>query len=58
MTECGFHHLSFKIKLNPCVQGGRTRIFGDSKAEIKLDLLDIKKYHDGLQIMTYKAAIR
>jgi dihydrofolate reductase len=43
-----------KIKLNPIVLGEGVRLFGDSKKDFKLELVDAGKYENGLQIMTYE----
>jgi|SRR5690606_6379374 len=41
-----------KIKLNPLLLGRGTRLFGESTAKHKLELVDAKRYDNGLQIMT------
>jgi dihydrofolate reductase len=43
-----------KIKLNPLVLGRGVRLFGDSKRDLKLELINTDRYDFGLQIMTYK----
>jgi len=43
-----------KIKLNPIVLGNGVRLFGNSKNNFKLDLVDSSNYENGLQIMTYE----
>lgn len=43
-----------KIKLNPLVLGRGVRIFGDTKKNFNLKLIDTQRYDHGLQIMTYK----
>lgn len=43
-----------KVKLNPIILGKGVRLFGDSKKEIKLELLNTEVYDEGLQIMTFK----
>lgn len=42
-----------KIKLNPIVLGQGIRLFGDSKNDVKLNLIDSQTYEKGLQIITY-----
>ena len=43
-----------KIKLNPLLLGKGVRIFGDSRSDFKLELIETDRYDNGLQIMTYK----
>lgn len=43
-----------KIKLNPIILGNGVRLFGDSKKDLKLELIDTSKFDNGLQIMTYQ----
>lgn len=43
-----------KIKLNPLVLGQGVKMFGDSKKDFKLELIETDNYDNGLQIMTYK----
>ena len=42
-----------KIKLNPIILGNGVRLFGESKKDMKLELMDTKQFDKGLQIMTY-----
>ena len=42
-----------KIKLNPLVLGGGTRLFGDSTTTLNLRLTDSERFDDGLQIITF-----
>ncbi|WP_341224852.1 dihydrofolate reductase family protein [uncultured Arcticibacterium sp.] len=42
-----------KIKLNPFLIGEGTRLFGESKKQVSLELIESKLYEHGLQIMTY-----
>jgi dihydrofolate reductase len=43
-----------KIKLNPIILGKGVRLFGISKKDFKLELVDAEKFDKGLQIITYK----
>lgn len=43
-----------KIKLNPIVLGGGVRLFGDSRADLRLTLMNTEKFEKGLQIITYE----
>ncbi|MEO1260901.1 MAG: dihydrofolate reductase family protein [Bacteroidota bacterium] len=43
-----------KIKLNPLVLGSGVRLFGDSSAAFKLELIKIELFENGLQMMAYK----
>ena len=43
-----------KIKLNPMLLGSGIRLFGSSETFYQLELLDSKRYQQGLQIITYK----
>jgi dihydrofolate reductase len=47
-----------KIKLNPILLGSGVRLFGDSKKQVKLELMDTNKFDHGLQIMTYQIGIK
>lgn len=42
-----------KMKLNPFIQGEGTRLFGNSKTTVQLELEETEKYDHGLQIITY-----
>ncbi len=42
-----------KIKLNPIILGGGTKLFGESTAAANLKLQSTDSYDGGLQIMTY-----
>jgi dihydrofolate reductase len=42
-----------KIKLNPLILGDGVRLFGGSKKQFKMELLDNKRYDFGLQIMEF-----
>ncbi|SIO02742.1 dihydrofolate reductase family protein [Algoriphagus halophilus] len=42
-----------KIKLNPIILGAGTRLFGPSKTNVKLDLIQDETFDDGLKIITY-----
>ncbi|MCG8523837.1 MAG: dihydrofolate reductase family protein, partial [Pseudomonadales bacterium] len=42
-----------KIKLNPIVLGGGTKIFGTSKSSVNWDLTEKQSFPDGLQILTF-----
>ena len=42
------------VKLNPVVFGDGIRLFGASKAKIKLDLTDCKPYENGLIRLSYR----
>ena len=44
------------IKLNPVIFGGGIRLFGNSAKNAKLHLLDSKKYHSGVMLLTYRIA--
>jgi len=41
-----------KLKLNPIVLGGGTKLFGPSKTKAQWDLVDVESFADGLQILT------
>lgn len=43
-----------KLKLNPLILGKGVKLFGDSKNDYKLELIDSESYEKGLQIMTFK----
>ena len=43
-----------KIKLNPIVLGGGTKLFGNSTACENWNLTDRESFSDGLQILTYE----
>jgi len=43
-----------KIKLNPIVLGGGTKLFGNSTARANWNLTDRESFSDGLQILTYE----
>jgi dihydrofolate reductase len=45
-----------KIKLNPFIAGGGTRLFGKSVSSFSTQLIDTAQYDKGLQIMTYGLA--
>jgi dihydrofolate reductase len=42
-----------RIKLNPLILGGGTRLFGSSKNSVKLVTMDVQTFEDGLQTVTY-----
>jgi dihydrofolate reductase len=42
-----------KLKLNPLIMGGGTKMFGQSTAMHKLELVDTSRYENDLQILTY-----
>ena len=42
-----------RIKLNPLILGGGTRIFGDSETGATLKLSETNRFENDLQIMTY-----
>lgn len=42
-----------KIKLNPIILGEGIRLFGNSKAKARWELISTSRYEEGLQIMTY-----
>ncbi|BDW92019.1 dihydrofolate reductase [Flagellimonas marinaquae] len=42
-----------KIKLNPIVLGGGTKLFGTSKSSVNWDLTEKQSFPDGLQILTF-----
>ncbi|WP_350287211.1 dihydrofolate reductase family protein [uncultured Croceitalea sp.] len=42
-----------KLKLNPIVLGGGTKLFGSSTANESWELTDKESFSDGLQILTY-----
>lgn len=42
-----------RLKLNPFLMGEGTRLFGESKKQVCLELIESKLYEHGLQIMTY-----
>lgn len=43
-----------KIKLNPLVLGDGIRLFGSSKKQVKIELLERLSFDEGLQILTYQ----
>lgn len=43
-----------KVKLNPVIIGDGIRLFGSSKKQSKLELLDSQLFEDGLTINTYQ----
>ncbi len=43
-----------KIKLNPIILGGGIRLFGNSTAKARWELINTSRYEEGLQIMTYE----
>lgn len=43
-----------KIKLNPFIAGEGTRLFGDSKSAVNLELVEAKVYDKGLQLLAYR----
>lgn len=47
-----------KIKLNPLILGGGTRLFGDSQQQASFHLVDQANYEGGMQIITYKISSR
>ncbi|RAJ12267.1 dihydrofolate reductase family protein [Arenibacter echinorum] len=46
-----------KLKLNPVVLGGGTKLFGSSSANVSWELTDKESFSDGLQILTYDKKI-
>ncbi len=42
-----------KLKINPLILGDGIKLFGQSTAKHKLQLIDTSNYENGLQIMTY-----
>lgn len=42
-----------KLKLNPVLLGQGVKLFGESKKEVQLELIESEPYDGGLQIMTY-----
>lgn len=42
-----------KIKLNPLVLGGGTRLFGNSQKACRLKISSLQSFLNGLQIITY-----
>jgi len=52
LLECGLIDI-LKIKLNPFIQGEGIPLFGKSKIQASLTLMDHKTYPEGLQILTY-----
>lgn len=43
-----------KLKVNPIVMGGGTRIFGDNKASAITKLIATQSFNNGLEIKTYQ----
>lgn len=43
-----------KIKLNPLILGAGIRLFGNTKKEVVVELVDSKIYDKGLQILNYQ----
>ncbi len=43
-----------KLKLNPIVLGGGTKLFGSSTSKAKWELKKVESYSDGLNVLTYK----
>ncbi|MEQ9264446.1 MAG: dihydrofolate reductase family protein [Balneolaceae bacterium] len=43
-----------KLKINPIILGGGTKLFGSSKTALKWILKDSQTYDQGLQIVTYE----
>ncbi|MDW3196907.1 MAG: dihydrofolate reductase family protein [Cytophagales bacterium] len=43
-----------KVKLNPIILGGGTRLFGNAKTKMKWELVDHSSFEEGLQILTYE----
>lgn len=43
-----------KIKLNPIVLGKGIKLFGDYSSSCRLELVDMEKYENSLQIITYR----
>jgi len=52
------HHLVdvLKVKLNPIVLGGGTRLFGSTTAQASGDLIEQEAFRGGIQILTYQLA--
>ncbi len=44
---------TLKLKLNPLLLGAGVKLFGDSKKEYTLQLVESERYDKGLQIMTF-----
>jgi dihydrofolate reductase len=42
------------LKVNPSLLGDGVRLFGNSKRQVKLELLDLKRYTSGVFLSTYK----
>ena len=42
------------IKVNPSLLGDGVRLFGNSKRQVKLELLDLKRYTSGVILSSYK----
>lgn len=42
-----------KLKVSPVLLGQGVKLFGESKKEVQLDLVDSERHDRGLQIMTY-----
>ena len=45
---------TLKLKVNPTIGGSGLRLFGESKKNLKLGLMDLKKYDSGVILTTYK----
>ena len=43
-----------KIKLNPLILGSGIKLFGSSKKRMLTELVDVKSYNTGLQIINYR----
>lgn len=44
---------TLKLKLNPLILGGGIKLFGNSRSNYKLELIDTTNYENGLQLMTF-----
>ena len=47
-----------KIKLNPLLLGDGIRLFGNSKKDVKMELINSSAFEKGLHIITYKLLYR
>ncbi|TRX59949.1 dihydrofolate reductase [Fulvivirga sp. M361] len=43
-----------KLKLNPVILGEGIRLFGSSSTKVNTSLMDVERFNDGLQIITYE----
>lgn len=42
-----------KLKINPIILGSGIRIFGNSKTQVNFELIDSKRFKNGMHIITY-----